>query len=67
MSAIQTEFPGIVRAVISEIGIVTGMAGSVTEAVRCRALWDTGAIYSVISKSLAVVQGGSRRELRGDR
>ena len=53
MSAIQTEFPGIVRAVISEIGIVTGMAGSVTEAVRCRALWDTGAIYSVISKSLA--------------
>ena len=53
MSAIQTEFPGIVRAVISEIGIVTGMAGSVTEAVRCRALWDTGAIYSVISKSFA--------------
>ena len=53
MSAIQTEFPGIVRAVISEIGIVTGMVGSVTEAVRCRALWDTGAIYSVISKSLA--------------
>ena len=53
MSAIQTEFPGIVRAVVTDIGIVTGMTGSVTEAVKCRALWDTGAIYSVISKSLA--------------
>ena len=53
MSSIQTEFPGIVRAVVTEIGIVTGMTGSVTEAVKCRALWDTGAIYSVISKSLA--------------
>jgi len=53
MNAIQTEFPGIVRAVVTEIGIVTGMAGSVTEAIKCRALWDTGAIYSVISKSLA--------------
>ena len=53
MSAIQTEFPGIVRAVVTEIGIVAGMAGSVAEAVKCRALWDTGAICSVISKSLA--------------
>ena len=53
MSAVQTEFPEIVRAVVTEIGIVIGMAGSVTEAVKCRALWDTGAIYSVISKSLA--------------
>ena len=53
MSAIQTEFPGIVRAVVTEIGIVTGIVGSVTEAVKCRALWDTGAIYSVISKSFA--------------
>ena len=51
MSAIQTEFPGIVRSVVTEIGIVTGMTGSVTEVVKCRALWDTGAIYSVISKS----------------
>lgn len=53
MRAIQTEFPGIVHAVVTEIGIVTGMVGSVTEAVKCRALWDTGAIYSVISKSFA--------------
>ena len=53
MSALQTEFPGIFRTVVTEIGIVTGMAGSVTEAIKCRALWDTGAIYSVISKSLA--------------
>ena len=44
MSALQTEFPGIVRTVVTEIGIVTGMAGSVTEAVKCRALWDTGAM-----------------------
>ena len=57
MSALQTEFPGIVRTVVTEIGIVTGMAGSVTEAVKCRALWDTGAIYSVISKSLADKMG----------
>ena len=53
MSAIETEFPGIVRAVVTEIGIVTGMIGSVTEVVKCGALWDTGAIYSVISKSFA--------------
>ena len=28
MSAVQTEFQGIVRAVVTEIGIVTGMAGN---------------------------------------
>ena len=28
MSAMQTEFQGIVRAVVTEIGIVTGMAGN---------------------------------------
>ena len=53
MSAVLSEFPEVVRAVVTEIGIVTGMVGSVTEVVKCRALWDTGAIYSVISKSLA--------------
>ena len=53
MSAIRTEFPEVVRAVVTEIGIVTGMAGSVTKAIKCRGLWDTGAIYSVISKTFA--------------
>ena len=36
MSALQTEFPGIVRAVISEIGIVTGMARQGTANRRWR-------------------------------
>jgi len=33
MSAVLSEFPEVVRAVVTEIGIVTGMVGSVTEVV----------------------------------
>ena len=57
MSAILTEFQGIVRAVVTDVGLVVGMSGSTTEVVKCKALWDTGAIYSVISRSLAVKLG----------
>ena len=42
MSAIETEFPGIVRAVVTEIGIVTGMAGSVTEVVKMQSFVGYG-------------------------
>lgn len=53
MSAFSTSYPGIVRALVSEIGIVTGVSAATTEVVRCKALWDTGAVYSVISRRFA--------------
>lgn len=53
MSVIQTEFSDIVRAVVTDIGLIVGMSGSAAKVVKCKALWDTGAIYSVISRSLA--------------
>ena len=49
MSAFSTSYSGIVRALVSEIGIVTGVSAAATEVVKCKALWDTGAVYSVIS------------------
>ena len=53
MSAFSTSYAGIVRALVSEIGIVTGVSASTTEVVKCKALWDTGAVYSVISRQFA--------------
>ena len=57
MSAFSTSYSGIVRAIVSEIGIVTGVSGAATEVVRCKALWDTGAVYSVISRNVAAKLG----------
>ena len=53
MSAFQTEFCDVIRAIVTDIGLTVGMSGSVAEVVTCRALGDTGAIYSVISRPLA--------------
>ena len=53
MSAFSTSYAGIVRALVSEIGIVTRVSASTTEVVKCKALWDTGAVYSVISRQFA--------------
>lgn len=57
MSAFSTSYSGIVRAIVSEIGIVTGVSDAMTEVVRCKALWDTGAVYSVISRQFAAKLG----------
>lgn len=57
MSAFSTSYSGIVRAIVSEIGIVTGVSDATTEVVRCKALWDTGAVYSVISRQFAAKLG----------
>lgn len=57
MSAFSTSYSGIVRAIVSEIGIVTGVSGAATEVVRCKALWDTGAVYSVISGNFSAKLG----------
>lgn len=53
MSAFVTTYPGIVRALVSEVGVVTGWVGDKAQYVPCKALWDTGAVYSVISSELA--------------
>ena len=57
MSAFSTSYSGIVRALVSEIGIVTGVSAATTEVVKCKALWDTGAVYSVISRQFAMKLG----------
>ena len=57
MSAFSTSYSGIVRALVSEIGIVTGVSAAATEVVKCKALWDTGAVYSVISRQFAMKLG----------
>ena len=57
MSACSTSYSGIVRALVSEIGIVTGVSAAATEVVKCKALWDTGAVYSVISRQFAMKLG----------
>ena len=44
MSAFSTSYSGIVRALVSEIGIVTGVSAAATEVVKCKALWDTEGI-----------------------
>ena len=57
MSAFATEYQGIVRAVVSDIGIVTDVTTDTVQAVKCKALWDTGAVYSVISNAFAAKLG----------
>ena len=52
MSAFLTAFPGVVRAVVTDVGLVLGTTETSTRAVKSRALWDTGAVTSVIDKSL---------------
>ena len=52
MSAFLTAFPGVVRAVVTDVGLVVGESDSETQIARCKALWDTGAVTSVIDKSL---------------
>ena len=52
MSAFLTAFPGVVRAVVTDVGLVLGATETSTRVVKSRALWDTGAVTSVIDKSL---------------
>ena len=52
MSAFLTAFPGVVRAVVTDVGLVLGTTEDSTRVVKTRALWDTGAVTSVIDKSL---------------
>ena len=57
MSAFLTAFPGIVRAVVTDVGLVLGTTEDSTRVVKTRALWDTGAVTSVIDKSLVKTLG----------
>ena len=50
MSAFLTVFPKVVRAVITDVGLVVGESESATQIVGCKALWDTGAVASVIDR-----------------
>ena len=51
MSAFLTAFPGVVRAIVTDVGFVLGTTETSTRVVKSRALWDTGAVTSVIDKS----------------
>ena len=52
MSAFLTAFPGVVRAVVTDVGLVLDATEESMRVVKSRALWDTGAVTSVIDKSL---------------
>lgn len=52
MSAFLTAFPGVVRAVVTDVGLVLDATKESMRVVKSRALWDTGAVTSVIDKSL---------------
>ncbi|MBQ3099259.1 MAG: hypothetical protein IJC66_13980 [Kiritimatiellae bacterium] len=52
MSAFLTAYPGVVRAVVTDVGLVLGTTEDSTRVVKSRALWDTGAVTSVVDKSL---------------
>ena len=52
MSAFLTAFPGVVRTIVTDVGLVLGTTEDSTRVVKSRALWDTGAVTSVIDKSL---------------
>jgi predicted aspartyl protease len=51
MSAFLTAFSGVVRAIVTDVGFVLGTTETSTRVVKSRALWDTGAVTSVIDKS----------------
>ena len=51
MSAFLTAFPGVVRAIVTDVGFVLDTTETSTRVVKSRALWDTGAVTSVIDKS----------------
>ena len=57
MSAFVAEYPDVVRAVVSDVGIITDIIGTQVQAVRCKALWDTGGVYSVISNLVGISVG----------
>ena len=57
MSAFLTAFPKVVRAVITDAALVVGESDSETQIARCKALWDTGAVTSVIDRSFAAKLG----------
>ena len=59
MSAVLTAYPKVVRAVITDAGLVVGESDSETQIARCKALWDTGAVTSVIDRSFAAKLGFS--------
>lgn len=59
MSAFLTVFPKVVRAVITDAGLVAGESESETRIARCKVLWDTGAVTSVIDRSFAAKLGFS--------
>ena len=41
---------------------MTGVSAATTEVVKCKALWDTGAVYSVISLGdLTITNKGTTR------
>ena len=59
MSAFLSVFPRVVRAVITDAGLVVGESDAETQIARCKALWDTGAVTSVIDRSFAAKLGFS--------
>ena len=57
MSSFLTTFPSIVRAVVTDMRLIICESVTATQIVRCKALWDTGAVTSVIDRSFAAKLG----------
>jgi len=56
MSAFSQTYPEIVSSIVCDVAVVqSGVRGA--EYVQCKAMWDTGALYTVVSRRLAVSLG----------
>ena len=53
MSAFSILSSGVVDAIMCDVAVVASDAPSTQEFCKCKALWDTGAVFSVISRRLA--------------
>ena len=57
MSAFSILSSGVVDAIMCDVAVIASDAPSTQEFCKCKALWDTGAVFSVISRRLAAQRG----------
>lgn len=57
MSSFSVEYPNVVDAITSDIAVIGSDAEESQPYYRCKALWDTGAVFSVVSRRLVEKMG----------
>lgn len=57
MSSFSVISSGVIDAIMCDVAVIASDAPSTQEFCKCKALWDTGAVFSVISRHLATQLG----------